>query len=440
MYRALYRKWRPQRFEDVVGQRAIVTALKNQITAGRVGHAYLFTGVRGTGKTTCAKIFAKAVNCLHPEGGDPCGECEICKGIDNGSLLDVVEMDAASNNGVDDIRDLRDETAYTPSACQYKVYIIDEVHMLSTAAFNALLKTLEEPPAHVIFILATTEIQKVPATILSRCQRYDFTRIGPEDIARRVEYIAGEEKLELTSDGPLVSANLNGSGMLAVTTQISGTKGHVDVYGADMQVLFAFNAHRRFVADACVTEDGGYLAAVTMGQADSVFISDLVIYDLTQEDPVADYSVPDGLVTAMTSRGDRILTVTDTCLAVGNTAGKLLGTYSYNGEYLREYDLGGEDYTVLQLNRYQSGSVGRLVTVDDDGEEIASLDVAEEVRDVSACGRYLSVLYADRLVVYNRQLQAYATLHGPEHTREVLTRADGSVLMIGADSAELFLP
>ena len=197
MYRALYRKWRPQRFEDVVGQRAIVTALKNQITAGRVGHAYLFTGVRGTGKTTCAKIFAKAVNCLHPHNGDPCGECEICKGIDNGSILDVVEMDAASNNGVDDIRDLRDETAYTPSACHYKVYIIDEVHMLSTAAFNALLKTLEEPPAHVIFILATTEIQKVPATILSRCQRYDFTRITADDIAKRLLYVAGEEKIDL---------------------------------------------------------------------------------------------------------------------------------------------------------------------------------------------------------------------------------------------------
>ena len=195
MYRALYRKWRPQRFEDVVAQRGIVTALRNQVASGRVGHAYLFTGVRGTGKTTCAKIFAKAVNCLHPKDGDPCGECEICKGIDNGSILDVVEMDAASNNGVDDIRDLRDETAYTPSACHYKVYIIDEVHMLSTAAFNALLKTLEEPPAHVIFILATTEIQKVPATILSRCQRYDFTRIGPEDIAQRVEYIAGQEGL-----------------------------------------------------------------------------------------------------------------------------------------------------------------------------------------------------------------------------------------------------
>ena len=178
MYRALYRKWRPQRFEDVVAQRGIVTALRNQVASGRVGHAYLFTGVRGTGKTTCAKIFAKAVNCLHPHNGDPCGECEICRGIDNGSILDVVEMDAASNNGVDNIRDLRDETAYTPSACHYKVYIIDEVHMLSTAAFNALLKTLEEPPAHVIFILATTEIQKVPATILSRCQRDDFTRIA----------------------------------------------------------------------------------------------------------------------------------------------------------------------------------------------------------------------------------------------------------------------
>ena len=231
MYRALYRKWRPGRFEDVVGQQAIVAALKNQIAAGRVGHAYLFTGVRGTGKTTCAKIFARAVNCLHPEGGDPCGECEVCRGIDDGSILDVVEMDAASNNGVDDIRDLRDETAYTPSVCRYKVYIIDEVHMLSTAAFNALLKTLEEPPAHVIFILATTEIQKVPATILSRCQRYDFTRIGPEQIAGRLEQVAGAEGLELAPDAAALIARLADGAMrdaLSILDTCAGVSRKID--------------------------------------------------------------------------------------------------------------------------------------------------------------------------------------------------------------------
>ena len=259
MYRALYRKWRPQRFEDVVGQRAIVTALKNQIMANRVGHAYLFTGVRGTGKTTCAKIFAKAVNCLHPVNGDPCGECEICKGIDNGSILDVVEMDAASNNGVDDIRDLRDETAYTPSACKYKVYIIDEVHMLSTAAFNALLKTLEEPPAHVIFILATTEIQKVPATILSRCQRYDFTRIGPEDIARRVEYIAGEEKLELSPDGAELIARLADGALrdaLSILDTCAGVTAKID---ADVVRRMAGVTDRSYlfrISDALEAQDG----------------------------------------------------------------------------------------------------------------------------------------------------------------------------------------
>ena len=259
MYRALYRKWRPQRFEDVVGQRAIVTALKNQITANRVGHAYLFTGVRGTGKTTCAKIFAKAVNCLHPVNGDPCGECEICKGIDNGSILDVVEMDAASNNGVDDIRDLRDETAYTPSACKYKVYIIDEVHMLSTAAFNALLKTLEEPPAHIIFILATTEIQKVPATILSRCQRYDFTRIGPEDIARRVEYIAGEEKLELSPDGAELIARLADGALrdaLSILDTCAGVTAKID---ADVVRRMAGVTDRSYlfrISDALEAQDG----------------------------------------------------------------------------------------------------------------------------------------------------------------------------------------
>ena len=282
MYRALYRKWRPQRFEDVVGQRAIVTALKNQITAGRVGHAYLFTGVRGTGKTTCAKIFAKAVNCLHPVNGDPCGECEICKGIDNGSLLDVVEMDAASNNGVDDIRDLRDETAYTPSACQYKVYIIDEVHMLSTAAFNALLKTLEEPPAHVIFILATTEIQKVPATILSRCQRYDFTRIGPEDIARRGEYIAGEEKLELTSDGAELIARLADGALrdaLSILDTCAGVTAKID---ADVVRRMAGVTDRSYlfhISDALEAQD----AAAALAQLAQLRQQSVDVKRLTEE-------------------------------------------------------------------------------------------------------------------------------------------------------------
>ena len=215
--------------------------------------------MRGTGKTTCAKIFAKAVNCLHPVNGDPCGECEICKGIDNGSILDVVEMDAASNNGVDDIRDLRDETAYTPSACKYKVYIIDEVHMLSTAAFNALLKTLEEPPAHVIFILATTEIQKVPATILSRCQRYDFTRIGPEDIARRVEYIAGEEKLELSPDGAELIARLADGALrdaLSILDTCAGVTAKID---ADVVRRMAGVTDRSYlfrISDALEAQDG----------------------------------------------------------------------------------------------------------------------------------------------------------------------------------------
>lgn len=282
MYRALYRKWRPQRFEDVVGQRAIVTALKNQITAGRVGHAYLFTGVRGTGKTTCAKIFAKAVNCLHPVNGDPCGECEICKGIDNGSLLDVVEMDAASNNGVDDIRDLRDETAYTPSACQYKVYIIDEVHMLSTAAFNALLKTLEEPPAHVIFILATTEIQKVPATILSRCQRYDFTRIGPEDIARRVEYIAGEEKLELTSDGAELIARLADGALrdaLSILDTCAGVTAKIDADVVRRMVGVTDRSYLFHISDALEAQD----AAAALAQLAQLRQQSVDVKRLTEE-------------------------------------------------------------------------------------------------------------------------------------------------------------
>ncbi|HQA57033.1 MAG TPA: DNA polymerase III subunit gamma/tau, partial [Acetivibrio sp.] len=208
-YLALYRKWRPLVFEDVVEQEHVVKTLRNSINTGRIAHAYLFSGTRGTGKTTMAKIFSRAVNCLNPKDGDPCNECEICKGILNGSLLDVIEIDAASNNGVDNVRELRDEVVYTPSKAKYKVYIIDEVHMLSTGAFNALLKTLEEPPSHVIFILATTEPHKLPATILSRCQRFDFRRISVDSIAKRIEYIAGESGVDIKEDASRLIAKLS---------------------------------------------------------------------------------------------------------------------------------------------------------------------------------------------------------------------------------------
>lgn len=209
MYRALYRKYRPLRFLDVVGQEAITTALQNQIMADKIGHAYLFTGTRGTGKTTCAKIFAKAVNCENPQGAEPCGQCEPCIGIDNGSILDVLEIDAASNNSVDDIRELREETAYRPGRCKYRVYIIDEVHMLSTSAFNALLKIMEEPPSHVLFILATTEIHKVPATIQSRCQRFDFLRIPANKMAARLLDVAQKENISLSTEAADLIARLS---------------------------------------------------------------------------------------------------------------------------------------------------------------------------------------------------------------------------------------
>ena len=208
MYQVLYRKYRPKVFSDVYGQDHVTSTLKNEIKNGRVSHAYLFTGSRGTGKTTCAKILAKAVNCEHNVDGEPCNECEVCKGLDNGSIYDVVEIDAASNNGVDNIRELRDETNYAPSRGKYRVYIIDEVHMLSTGAFNALLKTLEEPPAHVIFILATTEVHKLPATILSRCQRFDFKRIQPETMAVRLKEVAGIEGLNLDNDAAVLIARI----------------------------------------------------------------------------------------------------------------------------------------------------------------------------------------------------------------------------------------
>lgn len=208
MYRVLYRKWRPQVFSDVVGQEHITKTLMGAVESGRVSHAYLFTGTRGTGKTTCAKILAKAVNCEHPVNGNPCNECPSCKGIDDGSIVDVVEIDAASNNGVDNIRDLREETNYMPSNVKYRVYIIDEVHMLSPGAFNALLKTLEEPPEYVKFILATTEVHKLPSTILSRCQRFDFKRISAQDIAKRLKYVAENENIPLTDDGAALIAKV----------------------------------------------------------------------------------------------------------------------------------------------------------------------------------------------------------------------------------------
>lgn len=242
MYQALYRKWRPLRFADVIGQKHITDTLRSQLKSGRLSHAYLFTGTRGTGKTTCAKILARAVNCEHPEGGDPCNVCPSCRGILEGSVLDVLEIDAASNNGVDNIRDIRDESQYTPATVKKRVYIIDEVHMLSQGAFNALLKTLEEPPAHVLFILATTEIHKVPATILSRCQRFDFRRITPEDIAARLLTVAQEEGIPLTDGGAKMIARLSDGAMrdalsMLDRTAADGTEINQDMVSQSIGIL-----------------------------------------------------------------------------------------------------------------------------------------------------------------------------------------------------------
>jgi len=212
-YQALYRKYRPQTFDDVVGQLAVTQTLKTQLLSGKMSHAYLFTGSRGTGKTSCAKILAKAVNCLNPENGNPCNRCAACRSIDDGSCMDVLEIDAASNNGVDNVRDLRDDAIYTPSQVRKRVYIIDEVHMLSISAFNALLKIIEEPPEHLLFILATTELHKVPATILSRCQRFSFRRISQEDIAARLQYVAYQENIDMDESAARVLSRLADGGM-----------------------------------------------------------------------------------------------------------------------------------------------------------------------------------------------------------------------------------
>lgn len=231
MYQALYRKWRPKTFADVVGQEHITETLQRQVAEGRLSHAYLFTGTRGTGKTTCAKILARAVNCEHPENGNPCNRCPSCLGIESGRFLDVVELDAASNNGVDSVRALRDEAIYSPAQVKKRVYIVDEVHMLSTPAFNALLKILEEPPEHLMFILATTELHKVPATILSRCQRFAFRRILPKDIVARLNYIAGQEHIDLKEDGAALLARLSDGALrdaLSLLDQCAAAGGAID--------------------------------------------------------------------------------------------------------------------------------------------------------------------------------------------------------------------
>ena len=256
VYQALYRKWRPRTFDDVVGQSHITDTLKRQVAAGRLSHAYLFTGTRGTGKTTCAKILARAVNCEHPVDGNPCNACPACLGIENGSILDVLELDAASNNGVDQVRALRDEAVYTPAAVKKRVYIVDEVHMLSTAAFNALLKILEEPPAHLMFILATTELHKVPATIKSRCQQFSFKRILPGDIARRLGYVADQEGIDLTAEGAALLARLADGGLrdaLSLLDQCVGPGGAI----GEQEVLDALGLAGNLETGALMEQIGG---------------------------------------------------------------------------------------------------------------------------------------------------------------------------------------
>ena len=245
MYEALYRKYRPKTFDDVVGQPFITETLKTQVRTGRLSHAYLFIGTRGTGKTTCARILAKAVNCEHPVDGNPCNECDACRGIEDGSVLDVVELDAASNNGVDDVRMLRDEAIFSPTTVRKRVYIIDEVHMLSTAAFNALLKILEEPPEHLVFILATTELNKVPATILSRCQRHSFKRLDAQLIAGHLEHVAKCEGLRLERSAAELIAGLAEGGMRDALSLLDQCSGESDIDTDTVYSAMGLTGNRR---------------------------------------------------------------------------------------------------------------------------------------------------------------------------------------------------
>lgn len=297
-YTALYRKFRPLTFEEIVGQEHITRTLRNQIMAGRVGHAYLFNGGRGTGKTSAAKVLARAINCLNPQDGEPCNECEVCKAALAGSLTDIVEMDAASNNSVEDVRSIREEVNFLPTVAKYRVYIIDEVHMLSTGAFNALLKTLEEPPAHVKFILATTEPQKLPATILSRCQRFDFKKISNENIEKRLQFVCDESKIEITPEALKLIAVLSEGAMrdaLSILERcVQDGEDKIDedkikdlvgipkltMVSNIVKAIFAYNVEDAIIAVNSVLDSGKDLNNLLWEMIK--YIKDILVYKVTQ--------------------------------------------------------------------------------------------------------------------------------------------------------------
>lgn len=307
-YIALYREWRPKTFHEIIGQEHITRTLQNQIIQGRIAHAYLLCGTRGTGKTTTAKVFAKAVNCVDPKDNEPCGKCEICLGIDNGSIMDVIEIDAASNNGVDNIRELRDDVKYLPSKCKYKVYIVDEVHMLSNAAFNALLKTLEEPPAHVMFILATTEFQKVPATIVSRCQRFDFKRIKMDDMIKRLQEIAEEGSVNVddktlrliakTSDGAMRDA-------LSIFDQCISMSGK-DVLYQDVVAILGISTDEYLIKIADEIAEGNVVECMSL--IDGLAVNGKDIYQFIKD---LTFHFRNLLITNTTGSASEILNVSD---------------------------------------------------------------------------------------------------------------------------------
>ena len=281
-YQALYRKWRPRTFEDVVGQSHITETLARQVREGKLSHAYLFTGTRGTGKTSCAKILARAVNCAHPVNGSPCNECEACRGIESGAVMDVLELDAASNNGVDQVRALRDEAVYSPAAVRKRVYIIDEVHMLSNAAFNALLKILEEPPEHLMFILATTEVNKVLPTIKSRCQQFAFKRISPTDIAQRLKYVAGEEGIPLTGEGAALLARLADGGMrdaLSLLDQCATGQGEL----GETEILAALGLAGNVETAALMADIAGHDTGAALERLDRLYAAGKDVGSLLNE-------------------------------------------------------------------------------------------------------------------------------------------------------------